>query len=122
MGGIWNTITGKDSRRQKRNYNAAVDRYHNYARDAQTTIENLSKQLQQSMQGLQSLEQQKYYHANKGHELQSHVSNYERDLQNFESQKATAANAADQLKQAFDSFKTKAPALEPTLDLWRSSS
>ena len=112
MGGLWNIITGKDSRRQKRNYNASLDRYNNYAREAQATIENLSRNLQQSMQSLQSLEQQKYYHGLKGHELQSHVSQYEAGLRNLEQQKSTVATESDKLKLAFESFKNKAPALE----------
>ena len=112
MGGIWNTITGKDSRRQKRNYNASLDRYNNFAREAQNNIENLSRNLQQSMMGLAGLERKKYYHESQGNELQNHVSNYERDLKNLEYQKSNIAGESDKLKQAFESFKSKAPVLE----------
>lgn len=112
MGGIWNTITGKDKRRQKRHYNEALSQYNAYASEAQNTIDNLSRQLQQSMGTLQSLEQQKYYHSLKGHELQSHVSNYQNTLGNLERQKESLNQESQKLQEAFNVFKNKAPTLE----------
>lgn len=116
MGGIWNYLTGKDKRRQNRLYNESRDRYNNYASEAQTTINNLSQQLQHAQQGLRSLEEQQYKASMRSYEMQNqldyHSRQYESGLKNLESQRYSLSASANQLKQAFEGFKQKVPALD----------
>ncbi|WP_425363404.1 hypothetical protein [Candidatus Tisiphia endosymbiont of Hybos culiciformis] len=109
-------LTGADLARHKRNYEESRIRYNNYAHEAQTTINNLSGEIQQSMQGLRSLEGQQYHYSNRSYEMENqlnqYASQYDNNLKNIEAQRARLSSSAQQLKQSFESLKQKAPALE----------
>jgi len=104
-------LTGRAAEHQKYHYNLALDKYNNYASEAQNQINNLSQNLQQSMHNLRSLEEQKYHNNMQGQQLQSHASSYQQNLSRLEHEKTLAANEAGTLKAAFEGFKNKAPAL-----------
>ncbi|WP_341790170.1 hypothetical protein [Rickettsia endosymbiont of Polydrusus tereticollis] len=104
-------LTGRETERQKFHYNNALNDYNSYASQAQSTIDNLNKQLYESAQRLQSIEQQKYQHGQNSYQLQSHVDEYQRGLQNLEQQKASLGSEANELQAAFEGFKNKAPSL-----------
>ncbi|WP_375333976.1 hypothetical protein [Candidatus Tisiphia endosymbiont of Xenochironomus xenolabis] len=94
-------LTGSDTRKCKRNYEESQDRHNNYAREAQTNIDNLSREIQQSMQGLRSLEEQKYQHSNRSYamenQLNQYASQYDSGLKNIETQRARLSSSAEQL-------------------------
>lgn len=46
------------------------------------------------------------------HQLDYHTLQYDSGLRNIESQRASLSESANQLKQAFEAFKQKAPALD----------
>jgi predicted nucleic acid-binding Zn-ribbon protein len=104
-------ITGRETERQKFLYNNDLNTYNNYASEAQSTIDNLNKQLNESAQKLQSIEQQKYQHGQNSGHLHNQVEQYQRGLQNLEQQKASLGSEANALQAAFEGFKNKAPAL-----------
>ncbi|HJD64321.1 MAG TPA: hypothetical protein LFW13_04920 [Rickettsia endosymbiont of Sericostoma sp.] len=109
-------LTGDDLARHKRNYNESRDRYENCTREAQTTIDNLSREIQQSMRGLRSLEEQQYQSSNRSYamenQLNQHASQYDSGLRSIEAQRARLSSSAEELKQSFAALQQKAPALE----------
>lgn len=105
-------ITGAHAERQKRLHSEALNRYNTYAGEAKRNIENLSRSLQQSVQNLQSLEQQQYYSQQKASQLYGQIGQYESNLANLEQRKSQAAGEAEHLKSVFEGFKSKLPAME----------
>ncbi|WP_341752685.1 MULTISPECIES: hypothetical protein [unclassified Candidatus Tisiphia] len=109
-------LTGDDLSRHKRNYNESRDRYENCTSEVTNTINNLSREIQQSMQGLRSLEDQQYQYSNRSYEMESqlnqYASQYDSGLKHIEAQRARLSSSAEQLKQSFERLKQKAPALE----------
>ncbi|MCC8372022.1 MAG: hypothetical protein LN568_04720 [Rickettsia endosymbiont of Pseudomimeciton antennatum] len=109
-------LTGDDLARHKRNYNESRDRYENCVREVKNTINNLSREIQQSMHGLRSLEEQQYQYSNRSYEMENqlnqYASQYESNLKNIEVQRARLSSSAKQLKQSFAALQQKAPALE----------
>ncbi|MFU7503122.1 MAG: hypothetical protein ACE1S7_07025 [Candidatus Tisiphia sp.] len=69
-------INGSDTRRQKRLYNESRDRHNNYASEVQATIDNISCEIQQSMQGLRALEEQQYHYSNRSYEMENQLNQY----------------------------------------------
>ncbi len=110
--GFFGWLTGSDSPRQKRNYNAAVDRYHNYAAEAQRTVDSMTQSLQQSLQSLQGLEQQKYFSELRAGQLRGQVGEYETALSRLTQRQASATSDAESLKAAVEGFKSQVPAME----------
>ncbi|WP_342257011.1 hypothetical protein [Rickettsia endosymbiont of Aspidapion aeneum] len=104
-------LTGRETERQKFHYNNALNEYNSYASEAQTAIDNLSNQLYESAQRLQSIEQQKYQHGQSSGHLHRQAEQYQRGLQNLEQQKASLGSEANELQAAFEAFKSKAPSL-----------
>ncbi|MFY9589641.1 hypothetical protein [Rickettsia endosymbiont of Halotydeus destructor] len=91
-------LTGRETARQKSLYNNDLNIYNNYAAEAQSTIDNLSKQLSESAQKLQSIEQQKHQHGQNSGHLHNQVEQYQRGLQNLEQQKTALGSEANALQ------------------------
>ncbi|WP_342270122.1 coiled-coil domain-containing protein [Rickettsia endosymbiont of Orchestes rusci] len=104
-------LTGRETERQKFHYNNALNAYNSYATEAQAAIDNLNKQLHESAQRLQSIEQQKYRHGQNSGQLHNQVEQYQQGLQSLEQQKTGLGSEANELQAAFEAFKSKAPSL-----------
>lgn len=104
-------ITGSEQNRQKNLYNAAVAEYNNYAVAAQSNIDNFSRQLNEAMGHLESLNHQRQQHAQQSTQLQGYVDQYQRGMQNLEQHKMNLGNEANALQETFENFKNKAPNL-----------